>query len=50
MAKIGFVGLGIMGSPMAHHLIKAGHDVCLFSIPNVPESLVAVGEIGRAHV
>ena len=43
MAKIGFVGLGIMGSPMAHHLIKAGHDVCLFSIPNVPESLVAVG-------
>ena len=25
--KIGFVGLGIMGTPMAGHLIKAGHQV-----------------------
>nr|WP_145544924.1 2-hydroxy-3-oxopropionate reductase [Variovorax boronicumulans] len=25
--KIGFIGLGIMGAPMALHLINAGHDV-----------------------
>ncbi|MFB7716270.1 MULTISPECIES: NAD(P)-dependent oxidoreductase [unclassified Nocardia] len=27
MSTIGFVGLGIMGGPMAGHLVKAGHDV-----------------------
>ncbi len=43
MAKIGFVGLGIMGSPMAAHLIKAGHDVFLFSLPSVPADLVSAG-------
>ncbi|MGG5890377.1 2-hydroxy-3-oxopropionate reductase [Falsiroseomonas sp. HC035] len=26
--KIGFIGLGIMGKPMALHLKTAGHDVC----------------------
>jgi len=41
--KVGFVGLGIMGTPMAEHLIRAGHDVHLFSIPSIPESLVAAG-------
>ncbi|WP_269513450.1 NAD(P)-dependent oxidoreductase [Brevundimonas subvibrioides] len=25
--KIGFVGLGVMGGPMARHLVAAGHDV-----------------------
>ena len=39
MSKIGFVGLGIMGTPMAEHLIKAGHELSLFSIPSVPPSL-----------
>ncbi|MDH4287851.1 MAG: NAD(P)-binding domain-containing protein, partial [Aquincola sp.] len=23
--KLGFIGLGIMGTPMAGHLLKAGH-------------------------
>jgi 2-hydroxy-3-oxopropionate reductase len=27
MTTVGFVGLGIMGSPMAGHLVKAGYDV-----------------------
>ena len=27
MAKIGFIGLGIMGAPMAANLVKAGHEV-----------------------
>lgn len=28
--KIGFVGLGIMGRPMAKNLVKAGHEVTVF--------------------
>ncbi|WP_319242012.1 2-hydroxy-3-oxopropionate reductase [uncultured Propionivibrio sp.] len=43
MSKIGFVGLGIMGSPMAGHLIAAGHEVYLFSIPSVPQALIDAG-------
>jgi 2-hydroxy-3-oxopropionate reductase len=43
MSKVGFIGLGIMGTPMAEHLIKAGHEVYLFSIPNVPSALTAAG-------
>ncbi|HEX3708538.1 MAG TPA: NAD(P)-binding domain-containing protein, partial [Pseudolabrys sp.] len=27
MARIGFIGLGNMGLPMAQNLIKAGHQV-----------------------
>jgi len=30
--KIGFIGLGIMGKPMAKNLIKAGHDLTVFDI------------------
>jgi 2-hydroxy-3-oxopropionate reductase len=41
--KIGFVGLGIMGTPMAEHLIKGGHELFLYSIPSVPSSLVQAG-------
>src|SRR6476659_3741575 len=31
VAKLGFLGLGIMGYPMARNLLKAGHDVGLWS-------------------
>lgn len=31
MAKVGFLGLGIMGYPMAQHLAQAGHTVALWS-------------------
>lgn len=31
MAKLGFLGLGLMGRPMAEHLLAAGHDVALWS-------------------
>ena len=41
--KIGFVGLGIMGTPMAGHLIKGGHQLHLFSLPSVPADLLAAG-------
>ena len=43
MSKIGFVGLGIMGSPMAANLLKAGHELFLYSIPSVPGALVEAG-------
>jgi len=32
MSKIGFIGLGIMGSPMAGHLAAAGHTVTGFDL------------------
>ena len=41
--KVGFIGLGIMGSPMAANLIKGGHQLFLFSIPSIPQSLVDAG-------
>ena len=31
MAKLGFLGLGLMGYPMARNLLKAGHEVALWS-------------------
>lgn len=43
MSKVGFIGLGIMGRPMAGHLIKGGHEVFLQSRSGVPEELVQAG-------
>ena len=31
MAKLAFLGLGVMGAPMAAHLQKAGHDVTVYN-------------------
>ena len=31
MAKVSFIGLGVMGGPMAGHLAAAGHDVTVFN-------------------
>ena len=31
MARVCFIGLGVMGAPMARHLAAAGHDVCVFN-------------------
>ena len=45
--KIGFIGLGIMGTPMAGHLLKAGYRVCVYDVAAVQrEKLVAQGAIG----
>jgi 2-hydroxy-3-oxopropionate reductase len=43
MSKVGFVGLGIMGAPMAGQLVKGGHEVFLFSRSGVPQALVDAG-------
>ena len=31
MAKVTFLGLGVMGYPMARHIAKAGHDVTVYN-------------------
>jgi 2-hydroxy-3-oxopropionate reductase len=38
--KIGFIGLGIMGRPMAQNLMKGGHTLYLFSRSGVPQDVV----------
>ncbi len=43
MSKIGFIGLGIMGKPMAHNLIKGGHELNVFSLPSVPGDVIDAG-------
>ena len=43
MSKVGFIGLGIMGNPMACQLIKGGHEVYLYSRSGVPATLVEAG-------
>lgn len=43
MSKIGFVGLGIMGTPMAGHLIVGGHQLFLYDIKPVPAELAGKG-------
>ena len=37
--KIGFIGLGIMGAPMAGHLISAGHQLFVYTLGNMPEAI-----------
>jgi 2-hydroxy-3-oxopropionate reductase len=43
MSKVGFVGLGIMGTPMARNIMKGGHEVFLSSRSGVPAALVEAG-------
>src|SRR5687767_8437175 len=31
MARVAFIGLGVMGFPMAGHLARAGHEVTVFN-------------------
>ena len=38
--KVGFIGLGIMGKPMARHLINGGHTVYLYSRSGVTQDLI----------
>ncbi len=41
---IGFIGLGIMGKPMAKNLLKAGHTLVVYDIVDAPvKELVAAG-------
>jgi 2-hydroxy-3-oxopropionate reductase len=41
--NVGFIGLGIMGTPMANNLVAAGHSLHVFDLKPVPESLTGSG-------
>lgn len=47
MDKIGFIGLGIMGEPMAKNLIKAGYHVNVLASSNAASNLTEAG--AQAH-
>jgi 2-hydroxy-3-oxopropionate reductase len=44
--KVGFVGLGVMGRPMALHLMDAGHELAVWA--RRPESAAPLAEKGAA--
>jgi 3-hydroxyisobutyrate dehydrogenase len=48
MARIGFIGLGNMGLPMAQNLIKAGHAVAGFDLSEYAAERLGVGGGTRA--
>src|ERR1700689_1811063 len=43
MAKIGFIGLGIMGRPMAGHLLEGGHQLLVHTRRAPPKELIDKG-------
>lgn len=45
MQKIGFVGLGIMGRPMAANLVAAGHQLFVFDLAPIPAELTGKGAL-----
>ena len=45
MANLGFIGLGLMGKPMAANLMKGGHTLFLHSRSGVPAELTGAGGI-----
>ena len=46
--NIGFIGLGVMGRPMAGHLIAAGHQLHLYRVKETSQALVDAGGIAEA--
>jgi len=44
MKKIGFIGLGIMGKPMAQNLLKAGYELTVYDV--IPARLEEVVQAG----
>ncbi|MDA0233080.1 MAG: 2-hydroxy-3-oxopropionate reductase [Chloroflexi bacterium] len=47
--KIGFVGLGIMGKPMARNLMKAGYEVTVYDLFPAPVDELVSGGATRAE-
>ncbi|MCK9687886.1 2-hydroxy-3-oxopropionate reductase [Scleromatobacter humisilvae] len=41
LPKIGFIGLGIMGTPMCVHLIDAGYQLFVHTLRHVPEAIAS---------
>ena len=49
MSKLGFIGLGIMGAPMARNLIQGGHELYVHTRSAVPADLVALGAVSCSN-
>ena len=45
MSKIGFIGLGIMGAPMAGHLLAGGHELFTYARKPLPAALADGGAV-----
>jgi 2-hydroxy-3-oxopropionate reductase len=43
MSKVGFIGLGIMGRPMAGHLLAGGHELYVYDVRPAPQELLDKG-------
>ncbi|MGB5201410.1 MAG: 2-hydroxy-3-oxopropionate reductase [Sedimenticolaceae bacterium] len=48
MSAVGFIGLGIMGAPMAEHIIQGGHKLFAHTRTRVPQALVDKGAVACA--
>ncbi|MEY4752050.1 MAG: hypothetical protein RIQ60_4264 [Pseudomonadota bacterium] len=46
--QLGFIGLGIMGAPMAGHLLAAGHSLFVHTRSSVPQALLDAGAVACA--
>jgi 3-hydroxyisobutyrate dehydrogenase-like beta-hydroxyacid dehydrogenase len=42
--KVGFIGLGVMGGPMALNILKGGHDLMVFDLN--PEAVAQLTDAG----
>ena len=49
MHTLGFIGLGIMGAPMAAHLLAAGHTVYLHTRSQIPAPLLQAGGLACSN-
>ncbi|MGA1315627.1 MAG: NAD(P)-binding domain-containing protein, partial [Rubrivivax sp.] len=47
--RLGFIGLGIMGTPMAGHLRAAGHELYVHTRSQVPQALLDAGAVACAN-
>ena len=45
MSRVGFIGLGIMGRPMAGHLAAGGHELYVYARRSVPGELTGKGAV-----
>lgn len=51
MTKIGFIGLGHMGNPMVHNLLKAGHEVHVYDVVSAAVAAISKdGAIAESHL
>ena len=48
MARIAYLGLGVMGAPMARHLIQAGHSVTVYN-RTAEKARAWVAQLGGSH-